>query len=299
MSDATVIRLISENFVPVAANLYVIREDKGPEGDFFRKLSRQLPEQYQGLYLATPEGKLLTKKTLWAKEAGKTWPESVAGGLREALEAFGPVRPRQGRCDYLARRGVGLGKDGGAIVAVSTKLLFVPRLPEDLADLNPSAIPATGHDRVLLSAAALSSLVPAKVAAGVAWTVPEATARQFFPVLDNWDKRFRKPDEVTSVRLAGKVRSVLHGVAYLTFEGDIAGTHVWGKESGPALAGKSLRSELKLVAGVGACDAVSGKLLSLTLVFQGRSGDLAALRSPGQGNAFAAVARWRQKPQVD
>jgi hypothetical protein len=286
LSNPAVIRLISENVVPVAVNLYTIREDKGPAGDFFRKLNSQFV-QYQGLYLAAPDGKLLVKKQMWT-------PENVLAGLAEGLRAFGPVQARKGHSAYLARRGCGVGSDGGVILSVSTKLLFVPQLPEDLADLGISAIPHTGHDRILLSAAELQTLVPAGVREGAKWTVPEATARQFFPVLDNWDKRFRKPDEVTAVRLAGRVRSVRHGIAYLNFEGDIAGTHLWPREAGPALAGKSLRSELKLLAGVGAYDVKAGKLFSLTLVFDGRAGDPEKLRTPGPEGRYGAVVEWRR-----
>jgi hypothetical protein len=276
----------------VALNLYVIRVDRGPAGEFFRKLQQQMPEQYQGLYLCSPDGKLLSRKTLWSKEE-KSWSESVLRGLREGLKAFGPVKPRHGHSDYLARRGCGHRPGGGAILAVSTKLLFVPQLPADLAELNTSAIPLTGHDRILLSAAELETLVPARIAEGTTWVVSETTARQLYPVLDNWDKRFRQPSEVTSVRLAGKVRAVRHGIAYLSFEGHIAGTHVWPREAGPPLAGKSFRSEMKLLAGVGAYDLKAGELLSLTLVFDGRAGDPETLRRPGPDGRYGAVVQWR------
>jgi hypothetical protein len=270
----------------VAVNLYTIRVDKGPAGEFFRKLNSQFV-QYQGLYLAAPDGKLLVKKQMWKSE-------DVLAGLKEGLRAFGPVKPRKGHSEYLARRGCGTDKDGGIILSVSTKLLFVPQLPQDLADLNVSAIPSTGHDRILLTAAELDAVVPAGLREGGKWTVPDATARQFFPVLDNWDKRFHKTDEVTAVHLAGRVRAVRHGIAYLSFEGDIAGTHVWPKEAGPALAGKTLRSELKLLAGVGAYDVEGQKLLSLTLVFDGRAGDSEKLRTPGPDGRYGAVAEWRR-----
>jgi hypothetical protein len=279
--------------VPVALNLYVIRADKGPAGEFFRKLQQQMPEQYQGLYVCTPDGKLLVRKTLWGKDE-KSWPDTVLQGLKEGLKAFGPVKPRQGQSDYLARRGCGRNPDGGVILTVSTKLMFV-QLPEDLADLNISAIPATGHDRILLSAADLATLVPSRVAEGTKWLVPEQTARTFYPVLDNWDKRFRGPGEVTGVHLAGKVRAVRHGIAYLSFEGHIEGTHVWPREIGPPLAGKCFRSEMKLKTGVGAYDVKAGRLLSLTLVFEGRGGDPQTLRRPSPDGRYGAVVQWRDE----
>ena len=108
LSNPAVIRLVSENVVPVAVNLYTIREDKGPAGDFFRKLNSQFV-QYQGLYLAAPDGKLLVKKQMWTSE-------NVQAGLEEGLRAFGPVKPRHGHSEYLARRGCGVDRDGGVIL---------------------------------------------------------------------------------------------------------------------------------------------------------------------------------------
>lgn len=291
------IRLISENFVPVALNLYVIRKDKGAAGDFFRKAQQQMPEQYQGFYLCSPDGKLLVKKTLWSKDR-KTWSADVLQGLNEGLQAFGRVKPRQGHSEYLARRGCGSSTDGAAILAVSTKLVFVPQLPSDLADLNSGAIPLTGHDRIILSKAELATLVPTQVSEGLKWVITETTARKFFPVLDNWDKRFREPSEVSEVHFAGKVRSIRQGIAYLNFEGRIAGTHVWPANAVPALAGKSLRSEMNLLAGVGAYDVKAGELLSITLVFEGRAGDPAKLRTPGPEGRYGAVVEWRNQRLV-
>lgn len=297
---------MSENYVPVALNLYVIRSDKGSAGDFYRKVRQQMPEQYQGLYLASPDGKLLLKKTLWSKERGKSWSETVSQGLKEGLEAFGPVKVRpQSQSAYLKKRGCGQDKQGRVILAVSTKLIFVPQLPIDLADLNTSAIPATGHDSIALGLEEFNQLFPAKAAGDLkrdmdrstlTWTVAEATARKFFPVLDNWDKRFRKPEEVTAVQLTGKVRSVRHGIAYLNYEGRIAGKCAWTEGSGRDARETSLRSEAELLAGVAAYDLQAGELLSLTLVFKGRTGK--TLGEPGQGGRYGAVVEWRRHRRV-
>jgi hypothetical protein len=44
--------------VPVALNLYKIRQDQGEAGDFWRSVQKQKPN-YQGLWLVSPEGKVL------------------------------------------------------------------------------------------------------------------------------------------------------------------------------------------------------------------------------------------------
>ena len=44
--------------MPVALNLYKIREARGEGGDFFRSVYKQKP-QYQGLWVVSPDGKAL------------------------------------------------------------------------------------------------------------------------------------------------------------------------------------------------------------------------------------------------
>ena len=71
-----------------------------------------------------------------------------------------------------------------------------------------------------------------------------------------------RPGEVQSVRFVGKVKSVVGGVASLTFEGDLAGAHETQSNKGKCFG------EAKLT-GTGSCDVKSGRLLSLVWVFDG------------------------------
>ena len=64
---------------------------------------------------------------------------------------------------------------------------------------------------------------------GATWEVPEATARKFYPLLSTGDTVFRDSEEVTSARLAGRVEKVEGDIAYFTYEGEIAATHVGTK----------------------------------------------------------------------
>ncbi len=60
MSDGAVIRLISNNFVPVALNRHEISAAKGAGGDFFRLVYNKTNSiQYQGLWLVTSDGEVL------------------------------------------------------------------------------------------------------------------------------------------------------------------------------------------------------------------------------------------------
>jgi hypothetical protein len=120
--------------------------------------------------------------------------------------------------------------------------------------------------------------------------VPEAIARKFFPLLSTADATFRDVKEVTSVRLAGRVEKVEGGVAYLSYEGTIAATHRATKSEGKE--GKECSSTAKLLGGVGRYDVKSGKLLSLTLVYDGLFRNYPPYDNPP--GRFGAVVEWSQ-----
>ena len=71
MSDDAVIARIRRNFVPVALNLYEVRDDKGAAGDFFRAVQKQNPDQYQGVYVVAPDGKVLASHGKMVEPAKK------------------------------------------------------------------------------------------------------------------------------------------------------------------------------------------------------------------------------------
>src|SRR5437763_2991361 len=113
MCQKEVIQFIRANTVPVAQNLYVIRQQKDAAGDFFRGVQKQRPAQYQGLYLVAPDGKVLASHQNFRSD--KTWSREVLADLGPGLKAFGTVQPREtGRSDPLPRRGRGVRSDGGA-----------------------------------------------------------------------------------------------------------------------------------------------------------------------------------------
>src|SRR5690242_6238826 len=104
-------RLISTRFVPVAVNLYKIRKAADVGGEFFRAVQKQQPN-YQGLWVVSPDGKVLSAHHDHKDE--KTWPDEVRAALRAGLRAFGDVPPRKAAWrDPLPLRGRGLRPDGG------------------------------------------------------------------------------------------------------------------------------------------------------------------------------------------
>jgi hypothetical protein len=275
--------------VPVALNLYKVRQDKGEAGDFFRSVQRQKPN-YQGLWVVSPEGKVLAAHqdmSSMSDPRGK-WAGTALADLEAGLKAFGPVKPRRvEKFQSLPHRGVGTRPDGRVTLAVTDRWVFVQDLSRDPPR---DALGATVLDSITLTAGEWKGLAPADAKPGSAWAVPEATARKFFPLLSTSDTTFRDAKEVTSVRLAGRVEKVDGGIAYLTYEGDIAATHRGTKDEGKE--GKQCSSAAQLLGGVGTFDVKSGRLLALTLVFDGRFRNYAPYDSPAR---FGAVVEWSQE----
>ncbi len=278
LSDDAVSRFIADNCVPVALNLYVVRKAKGLGGDFFRNVQKQRPAQYQGLYLVRPEGKVLASHQNF--KSHKTWPRELLADLQPGLRAFGEVKPRNARLvDPLPERGVGAPKDRGACLAVflrySIKGIPLRELP------NPTI------DSLVLTAGELAELAPAKVEAGAAWKLSEALGRKFCRVLGPGDENtMPRPNEVKSVRFVGKVKSVVGGIAQVTYEGEIAGSHETQSNRGKCHGKAQLT-------GVGTYDAKAGRLLSLVWVFEGTF--IAPPRYDKPARSYSGVVEWRQE----
>jgi hypothetical protein len=273
LSQDDVIRCLSTNTVPVALNLYVIRQQKDAAGDFFRGVQKQRPAQYQGLYLVAPDGKVLASHQNFKSD--KTWPKEVLADLEPGLKAFGPVKPRDTRrSDPLPRRGSGVQADGGVTLAIylrySIKNIPLRELP------NPTI------DSLSLTRQQVGELAPPKAEAGTTWEIPEVVARQFSRVLGPGDEdSMPRPKEVTAMKLTGKVRAVEDGVAHLVYGGTMSGSHL-------NQAKKRTHGEVKLT-GVGRYDVKAGRLLSLVWVFDG------AYKGPtpyGQPQPYSGVVEW-------
>jgi hypothetical protein len=276
--------------VPVAVNLYKVRRDKSAAGDFFRAVQKQKPN-YQGLWVVSPEGKVLAAHqdmTRMRDPRGK-WAKAALADLEAGLRAFGPVAPRRvEQLPSLPHRGVGSRPDGRVTLAVTDRWVFVKDLSRDPPR---DALGPTVLDSITLTAEECKGLAPPDAKAGSRWEVPGATARKFYPLLSTSDTVFRDPKEITSVRLAGRVEAVEGGVAHLTYEGEIAATHVGTKDEGKA--GKPCSGAAKLLGGVGASDVETGRLRSLTLVYDGRFRNYPPYDAPRR---FGAVVEWARGP---
>ncbi len=279
-------RLISENCVPVALNLYQVREDNGSAGAFFKAVQKQRPAQYQGLYLVSPEGKVLASHQEFKSD--KTWTREVLADLTPGLKDFRDRPPRQmQKVNALPFRGVGVRPDGSVTLAVQERLVLV----KDLGRAPPSdALGAIVPDSITLTAADWAAFAPPTREMGMKWVVPEAVARKFYPLLSVSDTVFRDPKEVTSVEIVGEVRKIVDGVATLSFTGHIAGTHHGTKNE--AKLGNQISAEARLLGGVGQYDTKAAQLGALTLVFDGQWRGWAPYDKTT--SRFGAVVEWRK-----
>jgi hypothetical protein len=270
--------------VPVALNLYTIREAGGEGGDFFRSVYKQRP-QYQGLWVVAPDGTALASHQETKDLAH--WRDKVLADLEAGCKAFGPIEPRRvGPAEPQPDRGVGLRPGGGVTLAVTDKAIVVKDLDRELPR---DAIGPTVLDGISLTRAEWAGFAPPEKAEGGRWDVPEAVARRLFPVLSLSDSTFRSPDEVTAVRLSGTVESVRDGIAHLAFEGHIKGVH-HGTEN-EARKGQECSSEARLLGGVGRYDVRTGSMLSLTLVWEGCFRNYPPYHEPA--SRFGAAVEWR------
>jgi hypothetical protein len=241
-------------------------------------VQKQRPEQYQGLYLVAPDGKVLASHQNFKND--KTWPQELLADLEPGVKAFGPIQSRSlAPADPLPQRGVGLRPDGSACLAV---FLRYPIKGIPLRELpNPTI------DSLVLSAADFHELEPAKIEAGAHWNLSEKVARQFHRVLGPGDEdTMPRLQEVQSVAFIGRVKSLTGNLAQLTYEGTIAGAHETQSNKGKC------RGEAKLT-GIGLYDVASHRLLSLVWVFDGiYRGPPPADKVP---QPYSGVVEWRRQ----
>jgi hypothetical protein len=274
-----VIRRVSRNFVPVALNLYEIRKAKGTGGDFFRAVQKQRPAQYQGLYAIDPAGKVLSSQANQPKKG--SWVNDTLRVLDDALDSYGEVTRRKVKAsDPLPDRGKGVKEDGGIVLAVYTRPMVL--------GLDRRGLGAVAIDSVALTAGQRTTLGVPDAEAGITFEVPGRVVRLFHKVLSATSdaSNLARPNEVTQSKLTGKVVRVRRGIAYLSFQGFLTGVHAWPFEPNK---GKKIHAEVTL-RGVGTADAKSGKLLSLTLVGDGRYRHFPPY---DEVTKYGAVVQWR------
>lgn len=228
--------------------------------------------------MLTPDGKVLAAQGTRPKD--KTWTADLLDKIDAGLQAFGPVESRPSAAhDSLPDRGVGVRADGGVHLAAYVRLMLFGTKRDGLGIIAIDSVP--------LSATEWAKLAPDEVRQGATWEVPAAVVRKFNCLLSPGPDQTVLPsaDEVTEARLTGTVERVAGGVAYLRFEGRMAGEHSY--QFKPHVGSKS-RGAVR-VHGVGTADAKDGKLRSLTLLAEGEFRDE---RVGNQVRKYGGVVEW-------
>ncbi len=283
MSDDEVIKAISRQCVPVAINRESISNEKSAAGDLYRDIRKQRPNQYQGIYVIDPKGKVLANQAEPPKDV-KLWAKDLRDQIDAGVKAFGEITQRPAmKLTALDDRGIGTRADGSAVLAVTLRYMHL--------GLDKRGIGGPAFDSVVLTSEQLSKFGIAKAKAGMTWKVPATDAKHLHKVLSpNSDPNtLAQADEVTLAKLEGKVERVSRGIAYLRFTGRISGAHVW---IFPPNKGKEINGDVKLD-GVGTCDAITGKLKSIILVGMGEYRNYPPYDQVGK---YGAVIEWKAKP---
>ncbi len=261
--------------MPVAVNLYKIRKAKDVAGEFFQSVQKQ-KNQYQGFWLVSPDGKVLS--ALHDYKSEKTWPRETLAAIDTGLKAFGPVKPRQFEPrDPLPYRGRGVQPDGQVTLAIIIRLVFSGKIE------GPSIL-----DSLTLSDKEWAKFAPPEAVLGRKWTIPNPLAGKFCRCLtpSTDQPHMPLPDEVTEVELVGTVRALAKGIATLSYAGSIAAVHKHPWEKGRTNRGRAK------IHGAAAYDVEQRQLLSVTLFLEGLHWPYNPYN--GAGYHVAAGVEWRR-----
>ena len=235
-----------------AVNLYEVREKTHSANAFFEKLVEQ-KSQYQGIWIATPDGKLLGA---YSESENKEfdWTVRLIATLQGSLRTFGPVRQVEARSvDLHPNRGVGVESDGSATLAGASRRLL----------LDGKLLTAPQIDRMKLTEKQFAGLRPAVIKIGAVFEASVDSVKRLSPLMTNGSGmgQYPEPKDVTEAKLIGSVVEIADGIATITYVGEMAATH-------KDLFSKTERfghGKSRMV-GYGTVDARTGRMLSLLLL---------------------------------
>jgi hypothetical protein len=278
LSDERIIDLIGRNFVAAAVNLYEVREKTHPANAFFAKLVAQ-KEQYQGIWIATPDGKLLGS-FFESENKEFDWTVRLLDTLQSSLQKFGPVKQVDARSvDLHPNRGIGVQAEGSATLAGTSRLLL----------LKGTLLTAPQIDSFKLTEKQFAGLRPAEVKIGAVFESSVETVKRLSPLMTNCSGQgqYPEPKDVTEAKLIGTVSQIADGVATITYLGEMSATHkdLFSKKERFG-HGKSR------IVGYGTVDAQSGRMLSLLLLIDTAYRGFPPYDEPQQ---IVGLAEWKAR----
>lgn len=269
LSQDEVVRRVSANFVPAAVDRKVLLRGKGKE--FLRSLQRQKP-QYHGIWIVSPEGKVLAGHADPKAKGTEGWTREVVETLETGLQVFGPVGPRkEGPVDLQPQRGKGVRPDGSVCLALHGRLMHKGARDGPVV-----------FDSLTLGAQEWALLFPTRAAPGEKWVVPDALARKFSRIVSPVsDPEFMPlPEHAKGAKLEAEVVSIAGGAAVIR----LAGT--WETEHSTS-EGKPIRASAS-GEGLAIVDVPQRTMRSFLLVTTGVFGQT----PPSEARETGAVLEW-------
>jgi hypothetical protein len=219
-----VVRTISRNFIPAAINQARYHgqpvEDRDAEGRLMERYRRGR-DQYQGIWIVTTEGELLSAFVDPPNGLPHTLENMVRGlteAIREALAKTGPLAPREVPAPVLnPDRGVSLLEDGSARLAVTVRPTH---------EGNPYGDPTV--DSIILTAADLQALAPGPRRIDTRYPIAEEVARKFSRALSPISdlSTVPRPEDLTEVEMTGEVIARAGKAATVRLTGRLKGTRL-------------------------------------------------------------------------
>jgi hypothetical protein len=261
--------------VPIAVNLYKIREAKDEAGDYFRAAQKQ-KNMYQGLWIVGVDGKLLA--THGGFKTRETWSDEVLAAIEEGLAKAGKLTDRRPEPkDVLPFWGKGVADDGTVRLACQMRYFHQGK-----------GIGQGALDEAVFSAKDFQAFSPLAARVGKTWNLPGTVSSEFSRCLSIVSDKssMPKPDEVTEVDIVGSVERIRDGLATLRYTGHIAALH-------PHTFNKNyLYKAHARLRGTGIYDVQKQELVSLLWIFEGGN---KTIRPPSQDESpIAAVVEWKK-----
>ena len=266
---------MTRNFVPVAVNLYKIREAKDEAGDFFRA-ARTQKQQYQGIWIIAADGKVLAAHQNYKNI--KNWPDEVLATIDAALDRAGPLTTRRPEPkDVLPYWGKGVAADGTVTLACHMRYFFQGK------GIGNGAV-----DAAPIAAKDWKEFAPPEAVKGKTWHLSGKVASEFSRCLSIVSDKsaMPRPDEVTEVEIVGAVERVKNGLATLSYAGYIRALHTnpFNKDHVTRV-----RANMR---GTAVYDVEKQEMVSLLWIFEGVS---RTVQPPSKDESpFAAVVYWQR-----
>jgi hypothetical protein len=273
-----VIDKISHNFVPIAVNLYTIRDAKDAAGELFRG-ARNQKNQYQGFWIVTPDGKLLSSHQ---DHSEKRWTEEVLATIATALDKAGTITRREPEPkDVLPLWGKGMQKDGSVTLAISTRYIH-----------GGKGIGNGALDAVTFTAKEWKKFAPPEAVKGKKWDLPANECKEFCRCLSTVSDKGSMPipAEVTEADFTGTVTRVKDGIATISYSGRIAAlhTHPFNK--------RYVNTVKATVRGLGSYDVEKKEMVSLLWVLEGATRNISPPETTA--NPLGAVIEWKRDTKL-